>query len=110
MLTECEQNWCEEKWRLNGRGHYNKRNSLLRKSALLVKALGRWLEDWGFKPQHCQAAAVGPLNKAPNPPCSRGAASWLTLRSDPNAKDNTTCIFVRNLRLHNNSTPFEDAL
>lgn len=27
-----------------------------------VKALGYWLEDLGFKPQHCQADIVGPLN------------------------------------------------
>lgn len=33
----------------------------------------------GFKPQYCQATTIGPLREAPNPLCSRGAVSWLTL-------------------------------
>ncbi|KAK3536413.1 hypothetical protein QTP86_008876 [Hemibagrus guttatus] len=40
----------------------------------------------GFKPQHRQAATVGPLSKTPNLPCSRGAVSRLTLHSDLNPK------------------------
>lgn len=48
----------------------------------VVKALSNWAEVWGSKPQHWQASTVGPLREALNPNCSRGALSWLTLRSD----------------------------
>ncbi|KAI5104626.1 Fc receptor-like protein 5 [Silurus meridionalis] len=50
-----------------------------------VKALGYRSEGRGFKPWYRQASTLGPLSKALNPLCSRGAVSWLTLRSDPSS-------------------------
>ncbi|XP_027007361.2 lysosomal amino acid transporter 1 homolog isoform X3 [Tachysurus fulvidraco] len=44
--------------------------------ALMVKAPGLLFGRSGFKPQHCQAATVGPLSKTLNPHCIRGAVSW----------------------------------
>lgn len=42
-----------------------------------------WQTLSGFMPQHHQATTVGPLSKALNPICSRGAVWWPTVGSDP---------------------------
>ncbi|KAK3544165.1 hypothetical protein QTP86_003940 [Hemibagrus guttatus] len=59
---------------------------------LMTKRL-KWLRLWVIDlkirvraPTQPQAATVGSLIKAPNPPCSRGAASWLTQHSDPDTQ------------------------
>ncbi|KAK3536549.1 hypothetical protein QTP86_013739 [Hemibagrus guttatus] len=96
-------NWAEERLqfsregktanssnRLDFRPHPDHRpDVIIRRTALRRSEL---------KPQHCQAATVGQLSKALNPFCSRGAASYLPLRSDPLAgiseeKNSTVLVF-----------------
>lgn len=61
-------------------------------AAQVVMAWGHCLEGsltgrLGVKPQHYQAAVVGPMSKTPGSPCYRGIALWLTMCSDPLNKE-----------------------